>query len=308
MNADQKLIEDFLQSTCRFITTEERAKDIRDELLDHIESHRASFHSQGLSDEEATKEALKQLGDSQLLSKSYKEPPYNRRLLYAGILALLLLLNIVVPFFSTSQHFFILGTIINTLILAGYLPFIIILLQTNTTFKHYAHQEPLFYIQTYKKPTIDDWLLRGIFVFISIPLLLLSGITLLECLGETWEVVFQNVIDLLEHLLPFLILSFLFIIITPSLNHAIAYTDGLLTATHFIFWEDIQSYRWSSEHIKGKPYYRLELKKKKQLSFRLRDWYLGKNMSIGAIKVSSFQKSLVTELLDSHHIPSTRYM
>ncbi len=308
MNTENKLIEDFLQTTCRFITTEERAKDIRDELLDHLENHKASFYSQGFSEEEATKEALKQMGDPCILGKSYKDPLHNRCLLLAGILGIMLLLSTLRPFFSTYHYFSTLNTIMDLLILTCYIPFILLLLRTNMAFKHYAQQEPLFHIQTYKKLTLDEWVFRGIALFISFPIILLTCITFFDCLGKSWVVIFEDAIDLLDMLLPMLLSIFLFTLNMLSQNHAVAYTDGLLTATYFISWQDIQSYRWITEHIKGKTYYKLEIKKKKGLSSRLKDLYLGKAMSPGTIKVSIYQKSLLTELLATYNIPHTRYM
>lgn len=69
----QNSIDNFLQSVCRFISTEEKAKDIQDELKDHIYSYIEEYTEDGMSSKDATTMALKQMGDPNSLSKLYKD-------------------------------------------------------------------------------------------------------------------------------------------------------------------------------------------------------------------------------------------
>ena len=80
-------IEVFLQSVCRFISTEESAKDIRDELEDHISSYIEEYMDEGMDLDEATNKALEQMGDPRQLSELYKEAPYR----YKGFWKILLI-------------------------------------------------------------------------------------------------------------------------------------------------------------------------------------------------------------------------
>ncbi|MGL6105576.1 permease prefix domain 1-containing protein [Romboutsia sp.] len=70
-------IENFLQSVCRFISTEEKAKEIQDELRDHICSCVEDYVKNGVSTCDATSIALKQMGDPSALSKLYKDKTSN---------------------------------------------------------------------------------------------------------------------------------------------------------------------------------------------------------------------------------------
>lgn len=73
MNMQNNSIENFLQSVCKFIRTEEKAKDIQDELRDHIYSYIEEYTKDGMSTDAAITMALKQMGDPNILSKIYKD-------------------------------------------------------------------------------------------------------------------------------------------------------------------------------------------------------------------------------------------
>ena len=73
MATEKNAIEKFLQSVCRFVSTEERARDIKDELRDHIDSYIYEYTNDGLSIEDATSKALKQMGDPCTLSSKFKD-------------------------------------------------------------------------------------------------------------------------------------------------------------------------------------------------------------------------------------------
>lgn len=67
MDLQKNSIDLFLQSVCRFVWDDEKAKDIQDELKDHISSYVEEYMDEGMNIDEATNEALKQMGDPNVL-------------------------------------------------------------------------------------------------------------------------------------------------------------------------------------------------------------------------------------------------
>lgn len=95
MTIENNTIENFLQSACSFISTEEKAKDMKDELEDHIYSYIEEYTQDGISSNAATNMALKQMGDPDILSKIYKDKIYKYNKLFR-IFSLIIITSIFI--------------------------------------------------------------------------------------------------------------------------------------------------------------------------------------------------------------------
>ena len=275
-------IEVFLQSVCRFISTEESAKDIRDELEDHISSYIEEYMDEGMDLDEATNKALEQMGDPRQLSELYKEAPYR----YKGFWKILLITVFTCVYifskfmydhlnFSDMNSAYI--TAIFVILFYGFFIFNEVKIHRNKvkTFQ----KEPLFFIQNYKTPIILDKIIKFVQLYYILEIALylsrfgntIKGSTTLMMLSIINRCSFNLIIVLLFSFANF------------SKNKSVVYEDGIFVFNKFIYWNSITGYRWNKDYDKGKSCYSLELK-------------LTKNKSRTGIKVSSFQINLIEEL------------
>lgn len=287
-------IELFLQSVCRFVSTEERARDIRDELQDHISNYIEEYMNKGMSLDEATNEALKQMGDPNMLSELYKEKPYK----YKGFLKVFLITVLTfISIFSKAVYDklnnsnIIFSCTVLLIFALLYIYFISQEIKVHKKKVNFSKEEPIFLIQNYK----------GVFfcggnIKISIMYLLVFASFFNLILDMSISVPKDHVfLGLLKISYLSNNLMIIFIILTTiygqyKLDKSIVYTDGILALNKFIPWSNIQGYRWDKLNKKGKGYYLLEIKVK------------GKILSRRAIKVSSFQVNLIEELFISKNI------
>jgi cell division protein FtsW (lipid II flippase) len=69
MSEHNKTIQEFLQTACNQIRYKSVHKSIINELTDHIEEQKNQYIKEGLSEEDATKKAIEQMGDPVLVGK-----------------------------------------------------------------------------------------------------------------------------------------------------------------------------------------------------------------------------------------------
>lgn len=295
MNEENKNIQRFLQSACRFISTEERAIEIQDELRDHIYSYIEEYIEDGMGEEDATNMALKNMGDPNTLSKTYRDKTYRyRRLLHVSLIILLLSINA----FSMIAYDRINGT--NISITLFFIIFINIsfglytigLIKTFKKDKELSKIEPIFYIQSYKYSTWDEKAIRcGQVLLIAISsLILINYIGNLDSRSPDALSNFLSTVDYITILLYFTIFISIY---SPKSKNAIVYTEGILTYQSFMPWNNIQGYRLDKELIKGKTYYSLVFSLKKTPRF---------SKGTSPIKISLSQIGLINELFKNNNI------
>ena len=300
MNAEKKSIESFLQSVCRFISTEEKAKDIQDELRDHIYSYIEEYTEDGMSTDTATTMALKQMGDPNILSKIYKDKTSKfSRLLHIFLVVIVLSISIIsgvaysyINSFNNLNMFFISALLIIFIDLCLGI-YIIDVIKTYKKERELSNLYPLFYIQSYKSSIWEEKVIKYAQVF----LLIVSFILLISILNKFSHIESSEILSTflfnLNSLSCFIYIIIYLSILTPKGKHTFAYSDGILTFKYFIPWNNIQGYMWSKESINGKVCYSLEFSLKKS----------SKILSGRApIKVSSSQVNLINELLRSNNI------
>lgn len=159
MNAENKNIQRFLQSACRFISTEERAIEIQDELRDHIYSYIEEYKNDGISEESAVNMALKNMGDPNTLSKSYRDKTYKyKRLFHVFFVILLLSVNA----FSMILYDRIAGINLSITVFAALFINVFFALDAVSLIKALKKDnelykvEPILYIKSYKTSTWDE--------------------------------------------------------------------------------------------------------------------------------------------------------
>lgn len=304
MNSGKKSIESFLQSVCRFISTEEKAKDIQDELRDHICSYIEEYTKDGMNNEDATIMALKQMGDPNVLSKMYKEKTYKvNRLLHVFLIILVLSIStftsiayIYINSFN-NLNMFLISTILTILISLVFGIYTIDIIKAHKKEIELSKEDPIFYIQSYKSSIWEERTIKYIqifFLFVSF-ILLISILSKFRYLDPS-EVLSDSLfnIDWLMCLLYIAIYSY---ILTPKGKHSVVYSCGILTFNYFIPWNNIEGYMWSKETINGKICYSLEFSLKKASKIL---------SSRAPIKVSSSQVSLMNELFKKNNIEEIR--
>lgn len=304
MNTETKSIESFLQSVCRFISTEEKAKDIQDELRDHICSYVDEYTRDGMSHEDATIMALKQMGDPNILSKMYKEKTYKaNRLLHVFLIILVLSLttftSIAYSYINSfnNLNMFLISTILTILIALVFGIYTMDIIKTHKKDIELSKEDPIFYIQSYKSSIWEERTIKYVqifFLFVSF-ILLISILSKFRYLHSS-EVLSDSLFNI--NWLTFTIYMVIYLsILTPKGKHPVVYADGILTFNYFIPWNNIQGYMWSKETINGKVCYSLEFSLKKA----------SKILSGRApIKVSSSQVSLMNELFNKNNIKEIR--
>lgn len=301
MNTQNKSVEKFLQSTCRFISTEERAKDIQDELRDHVSSYIEEFTQEGMDYEQATNMALKQMGDPDVLSKIYKcESNKSKRLFKAFLIGITLLLYVVAEivdtYISNSNVFMSASFLIVMTLCYGY--FIFDLIKTHKKDCELSKKDPVFYIQSYKMPTWYEKMAKYIQYFFVGSIILTLAAFLIEFNEIPKNEVLKEVLEIIILSKSYFIMVVLFSILNPKNSNNIVYTDGILTLMSFIPFSNVCGYRWTKEHVKGNVCHILELKLKKKSKFS--------NNNV-IIKVSSYQINLIDELFKSRSIEQVRY-
>lgn len=299
MDKEKNCIENFLQSVCRFVSTEERAKDIQDELRDHIDSYVHEYTTNGMTIEDATYNALKQMGDPDSLSKDFKDKISNkRRLFMLGFISSFLLILLSIDIYSYMNNIFtILDLCFNLLFIGCCIPLFITSLRTYIKSRKLEKEDPIFYIQSYKESNWHEntlkpfkWLyIFSIFTIITSYLSDFKDIPSNELLFETLE---STRLLVMELLLVITLMS-----LTPKRQKSIVYTDGILTFESFLPWDSIAGYRWSKQNSKGKVIHYIELKFKKKSSSK-KNYLLRSQL----IKVSSYQINLIDEIFKSKNI------
>ena len=83
--------EDYLNSICKKIKYKDKRKSIYDELETHIEETKNEFIRLGFSNEQAEEQALKEMGDSNEIAKSFNKI-YKVHIDYLSIIIILILL------------------------------------------------------------------------------------------------------------------------------------------------------------------------------------------------------------------------
>lgn len=297
MNAENKNIQRFLQSACRFISTEERAIEIQDELRDHIYSYIEEYKNDGISEESAVNMALKNMGDPNTLSKSYRDKTYKyKRLFHVFFVILLLSVNA----FSMILYDRIAGINLSITVFAALFINVFFALDAVSLIKalkkdkELSKVEPIFYIKSYKTSTWDEKAVKFSQIFLAgiVILILINYITSLKSGLSNGELDFLSTIDYITILLYFIIAISMY---SPKGKNAIVYNDGILTYQSFTPWENIQGYRLDKELIKSKSYYSLVLSLKKEPKFA----YKNSN-----IKISSSQLGLIEALFKNKNIKS----
>lgn len=310
MNTETKSIESFLQSVCRFISTEEKAKDIQDELRDHIYSYVDEYSKDGMNDEEATIMALKQMGDPNILSKMYKEKTYRANRLLHIILSLVVLSISAVSSIAYSyinnfnnRNIFFISIILTILITLAFGVYIIDVIKTYKKDRELSKKDPIFYIQSYKQSIWEERVAKYIqLIFLAICFILLISLIVKFSKMESIETLSSSLLTIND--LSFILLIAMSIsIFNPKRKNTIVYDEGILMFSAFVSWDNICGYMWSKETIKGKDCYSLEFSTKKTSILKK-----SSTISVGRapIKVSSSQVSLMNELFKKNNIEEIR--
>lgn len=305
MNTQNNTIENFLQCACKFISTEEKAKDLQDELRDHIYSYIEEYSEDGMSTEDATTLALKQMGDPNRLNKIYKDKIYKHSKLFRIVSIILLTLIFIFSdflYFSinnsiTLEGFF--SMILTIIIAVQCVSEVVELIRIVKKDNELSKEEPLFYIQSYKQYIWDERMLKYVqIVFLVFCLILFASLTKNFNNMRSIEV-FSSSLLTINSLSFVLLLGMNISLLNPKRKNAIVYNEGILMFNSFIPYSSISGYMWTKEVIKGKTCYSLVFSTKKTS-------FLAKSPLISAdrapIKVSSYQVSLLNELFKSNNI------
>lgn len=294
MTEEKNTIENFLQSVCRFVSTEERAQDIQDELRDHIDSYIDEYTRDGMDIEDATSKALKQMGDPYTLSTSFKDTISKKnRIFIASLLGffMIILLSLDIYAYMANIYTFV-DAFIHVIFITCCIPLINLLIKTSKKSKKLYKEDPLFYIQSYKESTWYESAFKPIkwLIIISFVINLIPDFEFITKNG----ILFNNLSTITILIMDLILIIGLYF--CPKAQKNIVYPEGILTFESFIPWDKIAGYRWVKEHSKNKVIYSIELKFKKKSSshkYSLRGQL---------IKVSSYQINLIDEVLKSNNI------
>ena len=305
MNNQKNTIENFLQCACKFISTEEKAKDLQDELRDHIYSYIEEYSEDGMSTEDATTLALKQMGDPNILSKIYKDKIYKHSKLFRIFSIVLLTLIFICSdfvYFSINNYITLegfLSIILTIIISAQCFGEVVELIRIVKKDNELSKEEPLFYIQSYKQSIWDEKALKCVQIFYLLICLVLF-ISLINKFSNIKSMeVFSSSLMTINSLSFVLLLVMNTSLFNPKRKNAITYNEGILMFNSFVPWKSISGYMWTKEVIKGKTCYSLEFSTKKT-SFLVKSPLISNDRA--PIKVSSSQVSLLNELFKSNNI------
>lgn len=305
MNIENNTIENFLQSACRFISTEEKAKDMKDELKDHIYSYIEEYTEDGMSCNAATTMALKQMGDPDTLSKIYKDKIYKYNKLFR-IFSLIIITFIFISSdfvyisFNSSSNFEIFQYLALTITVSLQSIFEIVdFIRIIKKDGELSREEPLFYIQSYKESIWDEKVMK----YVQISLLgfcIILFISLVNKFNNIESVeVFSSSLVTINSISFILLVTISVSIFSPKGKNAIVYNEGILMFNSFVPFSSINGYIWSKENINGKPCYSLAFSTKKTSIFKKSSLISNDRASI---KVSSSQITLLNELFKSNNI------
>lgn len=305
MNNQKNTIENFLQCACKFISTEEKAKDLQDELRDHIYSYIEEYSEDDMSTEDATTLALKQMGDPNILSKIYKDKIYKHSKLFRIFSIVLLTLIFICSdfvYFSINNYITLegfLSIILTIIISAQCFGEVVELIRIVKKDNELSKEEPLFYIQSYKQSIWDEKALKCVQIFYLLICLVLF-ISLINKFSNIKSMeVFSSSLMTINSLSFVLLLVMNTSLFNPKRKNAITYNEGILMFNSFVPWKSISGYMWTKEVIKGKTCYSLEFSTKKT-SFLVKSPLISNDRA--PIKVSSSQVSLLNELFKSNNI------
>lgn len=299
MTTKESTVDKFLQSVCRFVSTEERAQDIKDELKDHIESYISEYTNDGFSVEEATSKALMQMGDPDTLSTDFKDKISNTNRIFTISLFLFFItsLSLTTIYAYINNIYSIVDLLMNMIIFVTYTPFIFGTIRSYKKGKTLYKKEPIFYIQNYKESNGSEIVLKVIKWFFIISIVL----TILAFLADFKDVpkneILKETFDMMHILNLYIICTIIFSCLSPNKQNNIVYDEGILTFENFIPWDNISAYRWTKEHSKGKVINSIELKFK-----------FGRSYTQRIIKVSSYQMNLVDEVFKSNNIEKRQFL
>lgn len=305
MAIENNTIENFLQSACRFISTEEKAKDMKDELKDHIYSYIEEYTEDGMSCNAATTMALKQMGDPDALSKIYKDKIYKYNKLFR-IFSLIIITSIFIfsdfayiSFNSFNNFQIFLCSSFTILISLQSIFEIVDFIRIIKKDGELSREEPLFYIQSYKESIWDEKAMK----YVQICLLgfcLILFISLVNKFNniESIEIFSSSLVTI--NSISFILLILMSVsIFNPKRKNAIVYNEGILMFNSFVPFSSINGYMWSKENINGKACYSLAFSTKKTSIFKKSSLISNDRASI---KVSSSQITLLNELFKSNNI------
>lgn len=305
MATENNTIENFLQSACRFISTEEKAKDMKDELKDHIYSYIEEYTEDGMSTDTATTMALKQIGDPDILSKIYKDKIYKYNKLFR-IFSLIIITSIfiftdfVYISFNSSSKFEILLYLALTISISLHSIFEIAdFIRIVNKDRELSKEEPLFYVQSYKESIWDEKALKYVQIcfFVFCLILFISLINKFNNM-ESAEV-FSSSLVTINNISFTLLIAMSVSIFNPKRKSAIVFTEGILMFNSFVPFSSIKGYMWSKETINGKACYSLAFSTKKTSIFKKSPLISNDR---APIKVSSSQIALLNELFKSNNI------
>lgn len=302
MNREKNSIENFLQSVCRFISTEERAQDIQDELRDHINSYIDEYTNDGMTIEDSTLKALNQMGDPHALSTSFKDNVSNHKYIFiVGLIIslMLILLSIIIYGYITNTYTFI-DLFMNIIFLICYMPFVALLIKTCKKSKTLCKIDPVFYIQSCKESAWYENLLKPIKWLFIISFLITAASYLIDFKNISQNEISYETLDTVHLLTMSLTTIIVLSCQSPKVQNNIVYPDGILTLESFIPWDNIEGYRWVKEHSKNKIIYSVELKIKKNSSSKY-------TFHSKLIKASSYQMNLIDEVFKINNIKQRQF-
>lgn len=302
MNREKISIENFLQSVCRFVSTEERAQDIRDELRDHIDSYIDEYTDDGMTIEDSTLKALSQMGDPYALGASFKDNiSSHKNIFIVGLIVsfMLILLSINIYGYITNTYTYV-DIFIHTIFLICYIPFVTLLIKTHKKSKKLCKDDPIFYIQSCKKSNWSENILKPIKWLFIISFLLSISSYLIGFKDIPKNEISYETLDTLHIVTTNLLMIVVISCSNPKFQNNIVYPDGILTFESFIPWDSIAGYRWVKEHSKNKTIYSIELKFKKKNS----DKY---SFGSKVLKASSYQINLIDEVFKTNNIEQRQY-
>lgn len=300
MTIENNTIENFLQSACKFISTEEKAKDMKDELKDHISSYIEEYTQDGMSSNAATNMALKQMGDPDVLSKIYKYNKLFRIFSLIIITFIFIFSDFAYIFLNSFNNFQIFLCSSFTILISLQSIFEIVdFIRIIKKDGELSKEDPLFYIQSYKESIWDEKAMRYIQTFLFGFCLILfvslinkfNNIESIEVLSSSLETI---------NSISFILLILMSVsIFNPKRKSAVVYNEGILMFNSFVPFSSINGSMWSKENINGKACYSLAFSTEKT-SFIKKSSLISNERA--SIKVSSSQITLLNKLFKSNNI------
>ena len=286
MDLQKNSIDLFLQSVCRFVWDDEKAKDIQDELKDHISSYVEEYMDEGMNIDEATDEALKQMGDPNVLSELYKQkilPKRKWKLVLLGFACVLLMYGSIIM--GQTKGFEMLFYVIALSIALLYTSMVYDFRETNKIRKSISEKEAVFFIRNQKELYINNTNYKiGILVVILATISLVCNIFSLN-IPKSFA-------------LGYCFMPLIFILQNCSIGDndiSIVYEDGIFMCDKFLYWNNITGYRYSKQNFNNKEYNFLEIKISKK-DFRKK-----------SILISTSQMALIDEFFKSKNINKVRH-